>query len=89
MIDRLLTLIPHSIEPQRADNNRLFFSLDVKPNQRDVYRSDQFSIRTGKSTGRIAHVQGRKTSEQKMLQVLPRLRVSFINSFKFKQIILL
>jgi hypothetical protein len=48
----------------------------VKPNQRNIYKSDQFNIRKGESNGRIARVQGIKTPTQKMLQVLPRIRVS-------------
>lgn len=72
---------------------RLHFSLDVKSNQRDIYRSDQFSIRKEKANGRIARIQGIKSSEQKMLQVLPKLRVNYslvhlsefslLNSFRF------
>jgi hypothetical protein len=43
---------------------------------------------SGSSNGRIARIQGIKTTEQKMLQVLPKLWVNFIYSFKSKLIIL-
>jgi hypothetical protein len=80
-IDLPLKIIRHLIEPLRKNDillNRLFFSLDVKSHQRDIYKSDQFNIRTDKPNGRIARVQGIKTAEEKMLQVLPRLRVSVL-----------
>ena len=81
-----LSPIPQSVGLQGEPNiscNRLSFSLDVKPNQRDVYRSDQFSVRSENTNGRIAHVQGLKTPKQKMLQVLPRLRVSVFYDLYF------
>jgi hypothetical protein len=68
--------IPHLIALQNK-SERLSFSLDVKPNQRDIYRSDEFNIRGKKPNGRIARVQGIKKENKKMVQVLPRLRVSF------------
>jgi hypothetical protein len=74
-IDPSTQLTPRFILKQN-ESNRLFFSLDVRPTQRDIYKSDQFNVRKQKSNGRIARVQGIKTAEQKMLQVLPRLRVS-------------
>jgi hypothetical protein len=74
-----ITIIPQSIKLRETKNvsTRLAFSLDVKPNQRDIYKTDQFSIRTQKANGRIARIQGIKRDDQKMLQVLPRLRVKF------------
>ena len=56
--------------------DRLSFSLDVNQYQRNHYISDQFSMRHNKLNGHIAFVQGHKKPEQKMVQVLPRLRVS-------------
>ena len=61
---------------EQNQSSRLCFTLDVKSHQRDIYKSDQFGIRERKTSGRIARVQGIKTPEQKMVQVLPRLRVS-------------
>ena len=68
-------VISKSIDPSK----RLMFSLDVKSHQRDIYKSDQFSVRLEKSNGRIAHVQGRKKDNERMLQVLPKLRVNIIH----------
>jgi hypothetical protein len=79
--DWLSTIIPQSIDLQETSNSsskRLTFLLDVKSTQRDIYKSDQFSVRTGKSNGRIARIQGVKRDDQKMLQVLPKLRVAII-----------
>lgn len=58
-------------------STRLSFLLDVKSHQRDIYKSDEFSIRSNEANGRIARVQGRKTPAQKMLQVLPKLNVKW------------
>ena len=70
--DSLPSLIPHSIG---LGKERLVFTLDVKSHQRDIYMSDQFNVRREKHNGRIARIQGRKTEEQKMLQILPKLQV--------------
>ncbi|CAF4040392.1 unnamed protein product [Rotaria sordida] len=73
------TTIPSSIEHQQRHNilsNRLYFSLDVKPVQRNIYKSDEFSMRSEKLNGRIVRIQGIKADKQKMCQVLPRLRIS-------------
>ncbi|CAF0875568.1 unnamed protein product [Adineta steineri] len=56
-------------------SNRLFFSLDVKPTQRDMYKSDQFNSSSEKANGRISRVQGIKDESAKMRQVLPKLRI--------------
>ncbi|CAF2968803.1 unnamed protein product [Rotaria sp. Silwood2] len=76
--DLSLTTTPSSIElPQRRDilSNRLFFSLDVKSIQRNIYKSDQFCMRSEKPNGRIARIQGVKTDKEKMRQILPKLRI--------------
>lgn len=72
LTESLPAFIPHIID---LGNERLVFTLDVKSHQRDIYMSDQFNVRTGRPNGRIARIQGRKTDDEKMLQVLPRLRV--------------
>ncbi|CAF1529260.1 unnamed protein product, partial [Rotaria sordida] len=60
MSDLSTTTIPSSIEHQQRHNtlsNRLYFSLDVKPIQRNIYKSDEFSIRSEKLNGRIVRIQ--------------------------------
>jgi hypothetical protein len=74
--------------PENLSNARLRFSLDVKSSQRDIYKSDQFNIRKDTTNGRIARTQGVKTPKQKMLQILPRLRVIILfTNFNFKFIL--
>lgn len=73
--------------PENLSNTRLRFSLDVKSSQRDIYKSDQFNIRKDTTNGRIARIQGVKTPKQKMLQILPRLRVIiFFTNFNFNSL---
>jgi hypothetical protein len=78
--NRLLMVTSSSTGLQQIPNRskRLHFLLDVKPNQRDIYKSDQFNVRQAKFNGRIARVQGWKRDDQKMLQVLPRLQVNLL-----------
>ena len=70
--EQLPLFIPHAIEFSRQ---RLVFTLDVKPYQRHIYMTDQYNVRLEKSNGRIARIQGLKDDHQKMLQILPKLRV--------------
>ncbi|CAF1323147.1 unnamed protein product [Adineta ricciae] len=58
-----------------SPSDRLFFSLDVKPIQKNVYRTDQFRVDPSRSQGQISRVQGIKDESQKMLRVLPRVRI--------------
>ncbi|UJR14563.1 hypothetical protein I4U23_001559 [Adineta vaga] len=59
-------------------SSRLFFSLDVKPMQKNIYRTDQFHIDSTKPHGQISRVQGVKDESKKMSRVLPRLRIPSI-----------
>jgi hypothetical protein len=64
------------------ESNRLAFSLDVKPEQKDTYKSDRINQYDDKKTnGYVARVQGIKTSAPKRSSVLPKVRVSDTNSF--------
>jgi hypothetical protein len=78
MNNRTLTVtsILNKLPEVQHQSQRLRFSLDVKPNQRDIYKSDQFNVRKEKTNGRIARVQGQKKDSEKMLQVLPKLQVN-------------
>ncbi|CAF3632958.1 unnamed protein product [Rotaria socialis] len=73
-----LTTTPSSIPLQRQHSkllSRLFFSLDVNPYQRNIYKSDEFKMRKEGSNGRITCVQGCKGYKEKRIQVLPKLRI--------------
>lgn len=56
-------------------SDRVYFSLDVQPMQKPIYRSDEFGIRPRQTRGFIACVQGKKDSSQQRRQVLPKIRV--------------
>ncbi|CAF0743590.1 unnamed protein product [Adineta ricciae] len=60
---------------ESSPSDRLFFSLDVKPIQKNIYRTDQFRVDPNRSHGQISRVQGIKEENQKMLRVLPRVRI--------------
>ena len=62
-------------------SDRLFFSLDVNPVQKNVYRTDQFRVDPNRSPGQISRVQGIKDESRKMLRVLPRVRVRLFSNF--------
>jgi len=65
-------------ETQNINSNRLYFSLDVKSEQRSIYKSDQFNQHEeNKTNGYITRIQGIKTPAQKMSSVLPKVRVSY------------
>ena len=71
--------MPSRNEIQITESNRLYFSLDVKPDQKDIYKSDQINQKTEtKNNGYVARIQGIKTPAQKMSSVWPKLRVSNI-----------
>ncbi|CAF1176228.1 unnamed protein product [Rotaria sp. Silwood1] len=90
-----LTTTPAVIQHSQIHNllsNRLYFSLDVKPFQRNIYKSDEFSIRADKTNGRIARIQGIKTNKEKMRQILPRIRIpsnAFQSNVKLRIIVVL
>jgi len=66
-------------ETQNINSNRLYFSLDVKPEQRNIYKSDRFNQKEEtKINGYVARIQGIKTSAQRMASVWPTIRVSYI-----------
>ncbi|CAF3839790.1 unnamed protein product, partial [Rotaria sp. Silwood1] len=93
--DLSLTTTPAVIQHSQIHNllsNRLYFSLDVKPFQRNIYKSDEFSIRADKTNGRIARIQGIKTNKEKMRQILPRIRIpsnAFQSNVKLRIIVVL
>lgn len=65
-----------SIETQIISLPRPYISLDVKPIQKDIYQSDQFSqTKPTKRNGYVTRIQGIKTSAQRMSSVWPRVRV--------------
>jgi hypothetical protein len=67
-------------ETQDTKSNRLYFSLDVKPEQKKIYKSDQFNQKEeAKSNGYVAHIQGIKTAAQRMSSVWPKVRVSNVD----------
>lgn len=70
---------------QNLLTNRLHFTLDVNPHQKNIYKSDEFSIRSQKTNGRIACIQGVKQKHEKMLQVLPKIRVRTFEKFEVLQ----
>ncbi|CAF4148469.1 unnamed protein product [Rotaria sordida] len=56
----------------------LYFSRDVKPEQKDIYKSDKFNQKEEtKPNGYITRIQGIKTSAQKMLSVWPTIRTKY------------
>ncbi|CAF4595758.1 unnamed protein product, partial [Rotaria sp. Silwood2] len=58
-----------------VEPNCLHFSLDVKSEQKDIYKSDQFSQKEEtKPNGYITRIQGIKTPEQKMRSIWPMVR---------------
>ncbi|CAF1176210.1 unnamed protein product [Rotaria sp. Silwood1] len=74
-----LNKFQNSIQPNEQLNieyNRLYFSLDVKPEQKDIYKSDKFNQKEEtKPNGYITRIQGIKTAEQKMCSVWPKIRI--------------
>jgi len=62
-------------------SNRLTFSVDVKPEQKDIYKSDQYNQKKKTQTnGYVAHVQGIKQHQQDRSSVWPKVRVSDVES---------
>ena len=61
-------------------SDRLFFSLDVKPVQKNVYRTDQFRVDPNRSPGQISRVHGIKAESRKMLRALQRDRVRMFSN---------
>ena len=56
----------------------LHFSLDVAPEQKPIYKSDRFNQKNeNQRNGYITRVQGKKTPEEKMHSILPKIRVSY------------
>lgn len=56
--------------------SRSYFSLDVKPEQKDIHKSDQFNQRDqSKTNGYVARVQGVKKPEQQRVSVWPKVHV--------------
>jgi competence protein ComGF len=64
-------------EVQTVESNRLYFSLDVKPKQKAIYKSDRFNQKDKtKTNGHITRIQGIKTGKPAKSSVLPRIHVS-------------
>jgi hypothetical protein len=69
-------------QTQNIESTRLQFSLDVKPEQKDAYRSDQINQKDDtKTNGYIPRVQGIKNPGEKMSSVWPKVRVSEIYEY--------
>jgi hypothetical protein len=65
----------------KIKSNRLYFSVDVKPEQKDIYKSDQYSQNKKTQTnGYVARVQGIKPHQQDKSSVWPKVRVSDVES---------
>ena len=68
-----------SIETQSENSIRPYFSLDVKPQQKAIYASDQFNqTEEGRKNGSITRIQGVKGSTQNRASVWPKVHVSHI-----------
>ncbi len=72
-------ICPNSVELTEVENtelDRLDFSVDVKPTQKDIYKSDRYNQKNkNKINGHIARVQGIKTGKPAKSSVLPKIRV--------------
>lgn len=67
---------------RKKELKRLEFSLDVKPRQKPIYKSDRFNKRDKKKTnGHITSIQGIKTGKPANSSVLPLISVSYIFIF--------
>ena len=74
-----------SIETQSVNLIRPYFSLDVKPTQKNIYKSDQFNQRRAtKTNGYIRRIQGIKNSVSQSSSVWPRVRVSGFYRYSWK-----
>lgn len=63
-------------ETQNMEMDRFKFSLDVKSQQKPIYRSDQYNQKIqNRKNGYITHVQGIKPKSARN-RVLPKIHVS-------------
>lgn len=68
-----------TIEIPGGNLPRPYFSRDVKPEQRNIYASDQYNQKDeGRKNGYIARVQGVKGPNQARASVWPQIRVGQI-----------
>ena len=56
--------------------SRVYFSLDVKPEQKPIYKSDQFNQKDRtKTNGYVTCIQGIKSDQQKRSSIRPRVHI--------------